>query len=117
MIGKLIYLKKCTRPDIFFVTHQCIHFSADPCKPHANAVKWLGCYLKATWDQGLILRPTGLSFDVYVDTDFASNWNWDEAAKHSYTAQSRHGFIIMYADAHSTGPPKFRLRLLSALQE
>jgi len=91
----LNYLEKCTRPDIAFATHQCARFSADPRKPHADAVKWLGCYHKTTWDKGLILRPTGSSFNVYVDADFAGNWHRDDA-EHSYTAWSRHGYIIMY---------------------
>jgi len=86
MIGKLNYLEKCTRPDIAFAAHQCTHFSADPCKPHANAMKWLGHYLKAAWDQGLILRPTGSSFNVYVDADFAGNWNQAEAADNVHAA-------------------------------
>ncbi len=85
MIGKLNYLEKCIKPDIIFAAYQCACFSADPCKPHADAVKWLGLYLKVTRDQGLILRPTGLSFDIYVDADFVGNWNWDEAVKHAYT--------------------------------
>ena len=88
------YLEKCTRPDIAFAAHQCARFSADPRKPHADAVKWLGRYLRATRDKGLILRPTGSSFDVYVDADFAGNWHRDDM-EHSYTARSRHGYIIM----------------------
>jgi len=90
-------MEKSTRPDISFAAHQVAWFPADPKQPHADAVKWLGCYLKATCDKGLVLQPTSKSFDVYVDADFAGNWNKDEAAEHSYTACSRHGYIIMYA--------------------
>jgi hypothetical protein len=96
VIGKLNYLEKSTRPDIAFATHQCARFSHDPKQPHGDAVKWLGRYLKATRDKGMILRPTGNSFDVYVDADFAGNWNPAEAHE-SYTARSRHGFVILYA--------------------
>jgi len=66
---------KSTRPDISFAAHQVARFSADPKQPHADAVKWLGCYLKVTCDKGLVLWPTSESFDVYVDADFARNWN------------------------------------------
>jgi len=59
-------------------------------------MKWLGHYLKVTQDKGLILRPTDSLFDIYVDADFAGNWHQDDA-EHSYTARSRHGYIIMYA--------------------
>ena len=34
--------------------------------------------------------------EVYVDADFAGNWNKDETWDRD-TARSRHGFIIMYA--------------------
>ncbi len=46
IIGKLNYLEKSTQPDISYAMHQCAHFSAGPKKPHADAVKWLGRYLK-----------------------------------------------------------------------
>jgi len=34
---------------------------------------------RATKDKGMILYPKGNFFAVYMDTDFAGNWN------HSYT--------------------------------
>jgi len=43
----------------------------------------------------MILDAKGNSFDVYVDADFAGNWNKEEASEESYTARSRHGYIIM----------------------
>jgi len=58
-----------------FAAHQCAQFSADPCKPHTKAVKWLGRYLKMTWDKDLILKPARSSFDIYINADFARNWN------------------------------------------
>ena len=58
IIGKLNYLEKSTRPDISYATHQCARFSADPKQPHADAVKWLGRYLKGTRDKGMILKST-----------------------------------------------------------
>jgi len=44
----------------------------------------------------MILKPKGSSFDVYVDMDFAGNWNQSEAESQD-TARLRHGYIIMYA--------------------
>ena len=43
------------------------------------------------------MRPQEGSFDVYVDADFAGNWNQKEADKHNYTARSRHGYVVMFA--------------------
>jgi len=45
----------------------------------------------------MILDTKGNSFDVYMDADFTGNWDHDKASKESYTAGSRHGYIIMYA--------------------
>jgi len=73
IIWKLNYLEKSTRPDISYASHQCAYLSADPKQLHAGAVKWLGRYLKGTKDKGMILKPKGTSFDVYIDADFAGN--------------------------------------------
>jgi len=97
VIGKLNYLEKSTRPDIAYAVHQCARFCSDPKQEHGQAVKWIGRYLSTTRDQGLILKPTGSSFDVYVDADFAGNWNRHDASVEGYTARSRHGYIIMYS--------------------
>ncbi len=75
--------------------HQCAHFSPDPKQPHADAAKWLGRYLKGTKDKGMILKPKGTSFNIYVNSDYAGNWNHSEAT-YQDTAHSRHGYIILY---------------------
>ena len=82
--GRLNYLEKCTRLDIFCAMHQCVHFSADPKWAHANAVRWIGRYLLATKD-------------VYVNSDFSRNWDPEGVPDDPDTAQSRTGFIIEYA--------------------
>jgi len=85
IIGKLNYLEKSTRPDISYTTHQCAHFSANPRQTHADAVKWLGRYLKGTSDKGMILKPTRKSFDVYVDANFGGNWQQSKAESQDTT--------------------------------
>jgi ATP-binding cassette subfamily B (MDR/TAP) protein 1 len=96
VIGKLNYLEKSTRPDIAYAVHQCARFVSDPRVEHGNAVKWLGRYLYGTKDKGIILKPQGKSFDVFVDADFAGNWNSEEAGEDDSTARSRYGYIIRY---------------------
>ena len=91
VIGRLNYLEKCTRLDISCAVHQCMHFSADPKWAHANAVRWIGRYLVATRDKGLILKLSGNSFDVYVDSDFSGNWDPEGAPDDPDTAWSRTG--------------------------
>jgi histone deacetylase 1/2 len=96
VIGKLMYLEKSTRPDLAYAVHQCARFSHAPKVEHGRAVKWLGRYLKGTADMGLILKPSGPSLDLFVDSDFAGNWDPEIADTDSSTANSRHGYILKY---------------------
>ena len=61
-----------------------------------QAVKWIGRYLKGTANKGLILRPSRTSLDLFVDADFAGNWDPSIAGGEHSTAQSRHGFVLMF---------------------
>jgi hypothetical protein len=102
VIGKLNYLEKNSRPDITYPVHQCARFCADPKVEHGKAIMWIGRYLLATRDKGMILKPNGESFDVSVDADFTGNWDPSEAASDCDTARSRHGYIITYAGCSIT---------------
>jgi len=52
--------------------------------------------LKGTKDKGMIYRPDPKrDLEVYVDADFAGNWDPKEPNERD-TARSRHGYIIMY---------------------
>lgn len=96
VIGKLNYLEKCTRPDIAYAAHQCARFTEAPKVEHAKAVRWLARYLKGTRDEGIILEPDeSKHLNMYVDADFAGNWNRDEAEERD-NARSRHGYAITY---------------------
>ena len=96
VIGKLNYLEKGSRPDIAYITHQCARFAACPKKEHGEAVRWLGKYLKGTKDKGMIItaKPEK-GLEVYVDADFAGNWDSKEYLDPD-TARSRHGYLIFY---------------------
>lgn len=90
-------MEKGTRSDIAYATHQCAIFCSDPKKEHGDEVKWLGRYLKETRNKGLLIKPkSDLGLEVYVDADFAGNWDAKEADSDPGTARSRHGYIIMY---------------------
>jgi hypothetical protein len=97
VIGKLNYLEKGSRSDIAYITHQCARFSQNPKMEHAQALRWLGRYLRATRHKGTILRPCyDKDMEIYVDADFAGNWDANETWDRD-TARSRHGYIISYA--------------------
>ena len=60
-------------------------------------MRWLGRYLHGTKDKGIILKPdASKDLEVYVDADFAGNWDPTETSDKD-TARSRHGYIISYA--------------------
>jgi hypothetical protein len=97
VIGKLHYLVAGSRSEMAYAVHQCARFAQEPKMEHAQAVKWIGRYLKATRNDGTILRPDGSkSLEVYVDADFAGNWDPKLAGKDRSTARSRHGYYICY---------------------
>jgi hypothetical protein len=68
-----------------------------PKEEHGKAINWLGRYLKATATKGLIFNPGKTSFQVYVDADFAGNWDKSTAGDDNSTARSRYGYIVTYA--------------------
>jgi len=98
VIGMLKYLEKGSRSDIAYATHQCARFVDNPKVEHGKAVRWLVKYLLGTRDKGMIFTSDlAKGLEVFVDADFAGNWDKDEAAFDRDTARSRHGYIIRYA--------------------
>jgi hypothetical protein len=92
------YLQANTHPDIAFAVAQCARFTHAPRRIHAEALERIGCYLKATHDKGLILKPIPfddvLRTEIFVDADFAGGWGY-ENPKDPACVRSRTGFIIM----------------------
>jgi hypothetical protein len=89
-VSLIKYLEKGSRPDIAYAVHQCARFSADPKQEHGEAIRWLARYLKGTQDKGMILHLNrGKQLEVYVDADFAGNWDPEESDDRD-TARSRH---------------------------
>ena len=90
-------MEKGSRPDIAYITHQCARFTTCPKEEHAKAIPWLARYLKGNRDKGTILRPDKTKgLEVYVDADFAGNWDPKEFEDPD-TARSRHGYFITFA--------------------
>ena len=91
------FLKKSTRLDIGYATHQCARFSLNPKDSHAKAVKYICRYLKGTKKKGLILYPKDYYFDNWVDADHPGNWKVLESEDEPTTAKYRTGYVITYA--------------------
>ena len=92
LVGALIYISTCTRPDVSYAVNRHAQFFAAPSDEHYNsALKILG-YLYATRRLGLRLggRIDAMDIAVYADADFAS----DEESRNSIT-----GNVIYFGDA------------------
>ena len=75
--------------------HQCARFATEPKVEHGKVVRWIGRYLKETHNKGMTLRPDRTcGLEIYVDGDFAGNWNKEEAFNDQDTACSRHGYLL-----------------------
>jgi hypothetical protein len=97
IIGMMHYLVAGSRSEIAYAVHQAARFSHDPKREHGEAVRWIGRYLIGTRNEGTILRPDATKgLEVYVDADFAGNWDPALAGIDRSTARSRHGFYICY---------------------
>ena len=80
VIGMLNYLDAGSRSDIAYATHQCARFAAETKVEHGKVVRWLGRYLKGTCNRGMTFKPDrSRRLEIYVDADFAGNWNKEEA--------------------------------------
>jgi hypothetical protein len=112
VIGKLNFLEKCTCPDISYAVHQCARFSADPRKPHGEAIMHIAKYLQTRRNEGIILVPDPQkSLEVFADADFSGNWITSTAADDPSTAKSRTGFLITLANCPVTWSSKLQTQI------
>ncbi|GJS69264.1 retrotransposon protein, putative, ty1-copia subclass [Tanacetum coccineum] len=78
VVGSLMYLMVCTRPDIAYAVSIVSRYLANPGKNHWEAVKWILKYLKGTADVGLVYgRDQGKHVDVngFMDAGYAKDPN------------------------------------------
>ena len=74
LIGSLLYISNCTRPDITYAVHRLSSFNAYPTENHWKAAKRVLRYLKETKHQGLFYKRNDISsFHGYCDTDWAND--------------------------------------------
>ena len=76
VVGSLMYLMVCTRPDIALAMGKVSRYMSNPGKVHWEAVKWILRYLKSTKDYGLLfdgLSSNAKSLLGYVDADYGQD--------------------------------------------
>jgi len=89
-IGSLIFLAKCTRPDITYAVHKAARKSENPCVSDWKAVTNIMKYLNNTIEYKLYYDGIG-TITVYSDADFAGD---------IVNRKSTSGFIIMLRKLH-----------------
>lgn len=72
LVGSLMYLAVCTRPDIAHVTSYLSQFNTCHDESHWIAAKRVLRYLKATQSTGLLFRKSNKPLTGYVDADWAN---------------------------------------------
>uniref|UniRef100_A0AAV1TS81 Polyprotein n=1 Tax=Peronospora matthiolae TaxID=2874970 RepID=A0AAV1TS81_9STRA len=101
LIGCLLYITTCTRPDISFVVTQLSRFLENPGAQHWNAAIRVLRYLKTTRQHGIIYRGgTGsVTAEAYSDADWGSNLD---------DRRSVSGVMIMIGNAPVVFKSKFQ---------
>jgi len=97
MIGSLMYLMLCTRPDIAFAVGALSRYNNSPKESHMDAAKHLLRYVKKTSHLGLRLGPFAgkdLYPILYSDADWAGDLD---------TRKSTGGYVCVLTEERSPG--------------
>jgi hypothetical protein len=86
LVGSMMYLAVCTRPDIAYAVGALARFMAKPTAVHWQAAKGVLRYLSGTTDYGITFGPGELELLGYCDADFAGDTD---------TRRSTTGFVFL----------------------
>ncbi|KAJ9534717.1 hypothetical protein QJQ45_013086 [Haematococcus lacustris] len=84
LVGSLLYLSCCTRPDITYAVGALARYMSSPTQQHWTAARAILSYLKGTADQGLVFGRTA-ELQGYCDADYAGDKD---------TARSTTGYVF-----------------------
>ena len=101
VVGSLMYLATCTRPDIAYAVGMLARFSSKPNQSHWTAVKRVLRYLKGTIDIGILYRGDAGVLG-YSDADYAGDAD---------DRKSTSGYLFLIAG----GPVSWRSRKQSTV--
>lgn len=73
VVGSLLYLASCTRPDIAYVVGVLSRFVAKPSNEHWAVAKRVLRYLRGTTDLGITYGPTSTSLEGFSDSDLGGD--------------------------------------------
>ncbi|KAJ9529713.1 hypothetical protein QJQ45_014482 [Haematococcus lacustris] len=84
LVGSLLYLSCCTRPDITYAVGALARYMSAPTQQHWTAARAILSYLKGTADQGLVFGEAS-ELQGYCDADYAGDKD---------TARSTTGYVF-----------------------
>lgn len=96
VVGSLMWLMLCTRPDLAYVVGVIGRFSANPKKCHWDIAKRVLRYVKSTKDLHLVFDGSDVSMDMAFHGYSDANWSGDNDTSRStsgYVFISNHGAI------------------------
>lgn len=73
VVGSLMYVMVCTRPNIAHVIGMVSRFLSNPDREHWNIVKWVLRYLRGTTCMRLYFGGDKLTLDGYSDSDMTGD--------------------------------------------
>ena len=73
LIGSLMYISVCTRPDIAQAVGALARYMAKPTVTHWQAAKGVLRYIAGTKDYGITFGGNGLTLEAYCDADYAGD--------------------------------------------
>lgn len=93
MLGSLIYLMTCTRPDLSYVISKLSQYMAKPTNEHLNMCKNVIKYIKGTSNYSLVYKKSTNELDIqgYCDSDWGGLEN-----RHSMSG------YLFYLDVNSS---------------
>ncbi|GAA5983557.1 hypothetical protein JCM11641_007281 [Rhodosporidiobolus odoratus] len=96
LLGALVWLSSCTRPDLAFAVSAASRFSSCPAERHWAMLKRICQYIAGTINHGLLYTPSasGKPFS----TDHLSGWSDSDHAADKETRRSVSGFVFCIGD-------------------
>ena len=86
LVGSLLYLSVCTRPDITYAVGALARHMSKPTMEHWTAAKAVLRYLAGTTNLGIVFTRTAEAVEGYCDADYAGDVN---------TRRSTTGFVFI----------------------
>ena len=76
VVGGLLWLSACTRPDLTYATSVLARFVSNPARTHYAAMQRVLAYLRSTINLGICMRPdTAKPPTVYADASWAERFS------------------------------------------